>query len=604
MRDSQRFGVTALLLGLAIVATATFSVSRVSAQHDTNAGLVEEAALYMETIERVEPTPRPDVRRHLAQLSLVLPPAVLDEIVETAEPRWDERAVLTPTAGEELGRWWRSQDPMPASEANERLHEHLQRVRYAESHFASENTITGFDERGDVWVRYGAPSRRSVIRFDAPEFIDEVYRSGVAISPTDFPENEFWRYSHVHRDAYFLFVRDGGAYRQGTTTDLLPQVLQYGFNAGLRGQRKTDMALIALQNVLRQLALEHPDFASRFHDVDMFLAENRSTGRLRDRSLSEIRVGIVRGEAPVVLEGAEDWARSAAHDLPAHEFVQHAFSESKIRDDRAAWRRQADIPRTHTEVFRTLRTLPVAVRMARFLDADLTTRTEIYWSPEPGGLGSAVHPLIQMYAIRRAADYSARDGSSWSYVVANLPDAADATISARTTVLYGDTTTVHLAMQWDLHEATIGADGKVSVGQRIGIATAFRDSIEALRSGILEMSDLKPVVVRGTDDAEGDPYPFAALWPTLALGLNFEIYGLTLDRDGETRYTIRYGLEGERNPVTAEFTSSGERTTTQEGVLLDTRDWTGVGPVTVRVTVIDDVAGRSVTRSLPFVMVR
>ena len=96
--ERRRSAVAAFPLGLAIVVVATLSAIPVYSQHDADALLVEEAALYMSAIERVVLTPGSDVRRHLAQLPLILSPALLTEILETSDLKWEVRTVLTTAA--------------------------------------------------------------------------------------------------------------------------------------------------------------------------------------------------------------------------------------------------------------------------------------------------------------------------------------------------------------------------------------------------------------------------------------------------------------------------------------------------------------------------
>jgi len=67
--------------------------------------------------------------------------------------------------GEMLAHWGRSRDPKPATESNERVIERLRRVAHAESAFTSDREPAGFDARGRVYVRFGAPSQRVEVGF-------------------------------------------------------------------------------------------------------------------------------------------------------------------------------------------------------------------------------------------------------------------------------------------------------------------------------------------------------------------------------------------------------------------------------------------------------
>ncbi len=58
-----------------------------------------------------------------------------------------------------LHQFWKRRDPTPITEVNERRVEHFRRVAYAREHFGS--AVFPWDRRGEVYVRYGAPSHKS-----------------------------------------------------------------------------------------------------------------------------------------------------------------------------------------------------------------------------------------------------------------------------------------------------------------------------------------------------------------------------------------------------------------------------------------------------------
>ena len=606
--------------------------------------LEEAASVYLDLISRVGTALTPDARivlnRHMAQLALILPASVQAQVADGDLRQRPERATFKTGAGAVLARWWRSQDPLPASPQNERLTEHLQRVAVAEAQFAYEARPTGFDDRGSVYVRYGRPSRESVIRFDDPRLIDEVYQPGVAVSPSDFPDNAFWRYLHVDRAGYFLFVKKTGHYQLGTTEDLLPPVLRYGFDAGGRGQRKTDMTLAVMRSIYRQLALEHPDFAVRFSDVDLYASDREQTGRLRTRDASGNNRTIigVQGTGRAADQAGQQGSDIRPHQLKSHEFVRSLLDQGKIQDDQAVYRRETSMPEHYTEVFREMQILPLSIRTARFLDDDGTTRTEIYWSPEPGGLRfkgkkkkranraldiwSPDQFLVHMAAIQQTADYQPRKTNRKPYLITDLPNVTDVAIPTQAMIVRGDTGMYHLALQWDQHRALASETGGLQVGPQVKIATYHADSLRALNAdeGVLEISDLKPVFVDDLavlyDGAPGEPYPHPQIWPELPLGLYFEVYHLTFDDDDQTHYTITYEIAGigargllrflgrgdqERTAVETPYT--GQSRTAREYVVLDLSEWEGVGVLEVRLHVADDVTGRRVARSLLFELV-
>jgi len=56
-----------------------------------------------------------------------------------------------------IGRFWVGLDPTPTTNANERRAEHEERVRLARARYGSR-TAPGWDNRGEVLIRYGAPA--------------------------------------------------------------------------------------------------------------------------------------------------------------------------------------------------------------------------------------------------------------------------------------------------------------------------------------------------------------------------------------------------------------------------------------------------------------
>ncbi|MFQ5752441.1 MAG: GWxTD domain-containing protein, partial [bacterium] len=57
--------------------------------------------------------------------------------------------------------FWIKKDPIPTSEINERLIEHWERIAFAKEKFNVENTtVYATDDRGLVFVKYGAPDKK------------------------------------------------------------------------------------------------------------------------------------------------------------------------------------------------------------------------------------------------------------------------------------------------------------------------------------------------------------------------------------------------------------------------------------------------------------
>ena len=551
------------------------------------------------------------VLRHLSQLALVLPDDIERQVAEGDLLNAPQDAKIRAGAGVLLVNWWRRQDPLPASPVNERLLEHMQRIQYAESQFTSSERPTGFDDRGEVYVLYGRPERELTIRFDEPEFTDKIYKFGMVINQSDFPANVFWRYGHISGSGHFLFLEQDGQFRIAGATDLLPRPLRTGFTQEKRGQRRAEMALATMWTIYRQLAAEDPVFLNRFSEVDNYISSHEEPGRVAARLLGD-------SFRRAVLDQDDDTdLQPGGAELPASEVVQSSITSSKVEDTQLAYQREVLMPPTYTEVYRALPLLPIALRAARFLDSDGTTRTELYWGPEPGAMrrqDQGENFVLHMTSIKYGPSYNRRNVTTRSIQVADLPRGRDAVIPAQQTTVRGGTGLYHVALQWDLHRLIRNREDQLSTGQRLRVGVLHVDSLTALNASgeVLEMSDLKPVFIWSAVELIGDsePYPYKQVGTDVPLGMYFEIYHLRYDEEDYTRYSVTYQIarraEGgradrqRRAPTSVTTVHTGTQSNGHQEVLLDLTDWENAGLVEVRVTLRDLTARRSVTRSIEF----
>ena len=599
-----------LMVGFALTGCAVMPRAGQEADHALDA-LVAATEQYINLISNIGSglalADTSAVRRHMAQLALLLPDEVKEQVTGGDLDRMSEAALYRPGTGAILAQWWSRQDPLPASPVNERLLEHVQRVQYAEAHFASANRSTGLDDRGEVYIRYGRPERELTVRFDEPEFTDKLYKFGMVLNQSNFPDNVFWRYGHIDGTAQFLFLEENGEYRIAGTTELLPRALRAGFTPQIRGQRRAEMALAAMRTIYRQLAAEDPVFLERYSEVDNYLADHEAPGRVAARVLGE-------SFRRIVLDQDDDTElQPGGSERPASEVVQSVITSSKVKDDLMAYQRDLLMPATYTEVHRTLPPLPVAVRPARFLDTDGSTRTELYWSTEPGALRKKdldEDYVLQVTAVQMDSSYMRRSVTNRLIQVTGLPRGRDAVIPPQMDIVRGDTAAYHVALQWDLHRVVRDSLGQAALGKRLRVGARYVDSLTPLNGSgtALEMSDLKPVMIWSAVEmvGESEPYPYRQVGADVPLGLYFEIYNLRYDEDDYTRYGVTYriarraGGDSEQAPTSVTSIHVGTRAMQNQEVLLDLTDWQRAGPVTVHVTVYDQTAQRGVTRSIDF----
>lgn len=557
--------------------------------------LAQSVAQYAALFEDTGSVSDPALELELRRLRPLLPASILPAIYGAETVR------TTPDARSTVLSWWRSQDPLPASEVNERMIEHVRRVQHALEHYGCASCEKGYDDRGEIYVRYGAPERVTRISFDDPLLIDAIYQPGIAVSPGDFPENEFWRYLNLDRDAYFLFIGDRNVYRIGDTSDLLPPVLRSGLGYGGRGHVKSKMLLAVMRSVYRQLALEHHHFGTRFNDVDMWLSAREETGRLHNRDPLE-NAKIISGATSLQEDQPEPSDLGEELGQPPNIFAQSIILDAQVQDQQAAYQREILLPSSSSEVLNALPAFELGVRHVRFLKSDGTTTTEIYWHPEstsftiPGD-SDQEESLIQIYAAHQDAAYTPVQTMT-NAIRVQMPSGEEATtIPVQMIQIDGSTGLYHLAFQWDQFAVT--SDG---LGERLQVASRRIDSLYALdASGLtLEMSDLKPLVYN-IEAGELAPWPHPWIHREMQFGLGFEIYHLAYGLEDLTSYRVTYQVSSKGRRVSATSVDfEGQSRMEAEEIMVDLGERTGEVTVTVRVQ--DRVTGREVVRSLTLIM--
>jgi len=575
--------------------------------------------------------------RHLAQLAPVLPPDIRERAFRAESRHGPE---LADGGGRVLAAWWRKQDSRPATAVNDRVVEHLQRVAHAQETFPSDQTPTGYDDRGEIYIRFGPPTKATSVDFYSREMMETIQAlraspgNNLIVSPSDFPDNHFWLYEQGGGTPfYFLFVDDGNLYRIGGVMDLIPRRLQGNLDGRSgRGGAKTDILLEALRTCYRQLATYHRDFGTRYIAVDNYVG-----------TLEETRIefeGDVGGEMIINSRRSDNSAMLSRTGSPnpslrePPQFAREQVRQARREDDVNAYRQAERLPASTTQTVGAVPELPIAVRWARFLEADGSTRFEFYWGlvPSPGageerGRSSTDRFVIDFNVRRFDADYVEKAHERRRYVFSELWDGTSVVIPAEhVSIRTAKSSLNHFGLQWDQVPSRGEANRRSVSAPPVRMTVARVDSISALdpSPASVQISDLVPVL--GTDveslsappdtasHLRAQPFPFTRVGPETPLALQFEIYHLTFDEDDRSRYTVRYdltretrraGLRGwfggkDEETTGTETTYRGSRRRAEEIIFLDPGTWSDAETMTVRVEVIDEVSGRSVYRDISF----
>ena len=597
---------------------------------DTTEEVIEQVSQAYLTILEEADTPQPQpvrevIHKHLAQMIVLLPDSLKDALLSKPYQPREPFVPIKPQAGEALATWWRSQDPLPASLMNERVMEHLLRVGTAMDQFTDQRSTAGFDDRGHVFVRYGSPRIRTVIKTDLIESRKVLQQFAVPLpGPMIVPQNEFWSYRHLDERIQFLFLLTGGRYRISSPEDLIPDELRSASRrsgnrqvaAGNAPINRVDEAyaralMAAYQTVYTDLALNHPAYEQQVQQLENYEADIRATSGL---DLSESQTGLASSTGGM---SASSYVQGMSS-----QFVSLAFQARIARDEEA--------PRQNSSVMDRVIPLSVPVRPARFLDSTGVTRLELYWSHIPGTLSltrdmqqqlelpdaqSMDRFLVNFAIIEQGADYSRDTGNQLSYLASNLEEGASAPIQSIHVDL--DDVLPRLSLQWNQYRFQQSEAGDIEVLEELKVGVQHLNDIRPLsnEAGVLEMSDPKPVYLGNNDlvvyfqegeNNEPPPYPFTTITPETPLGLYFEVYELFFGADNLAHFTVEYEVtrSGRRrqNTTSATTTYTSAHRTAREYIALDLTASDDEGPLDIRLRITDEVSQQQVERTVRFIL--
>jgi len=551
------------------------------------------------------------VRRHAARTLLLWPETERPKVTPDGEALFQGRGTLRPGAGAALQAWWRRHDPRPATPGNERIVEHLRRIRHAEATFGAD-TFLGFDDRGRVYVRLGAPDvRRSLSSRSIAKSVS---------GDTHFmPRNELWRYKGYGRHGHYLFVKGTAAYQEAGVLDLLPPPMRHGKTG------TAALTALALRDFYDQLVPRVSEYAPLYDAMSDRVADLQMRSTLQLSSLTQM--------ADTDMDPATGQSRSPAVGRP---FLRDA----RRLEREVAEKRKQELPQAASEVTAAARTLPVAVRTARFLDGTGATETELYWSVRPHelqsdavkrilsqkGYGRARQHLVQVRAQRHGMNYEATQSAEAQHRIRAPGPAQPREEPVFSMRLPGVREPHHLSVQWD---HLVAPRRRSADAVRVQTNVHWADSVQALPRDdeTLALSDLVPVQpgtydpsrpLRTVDGWTAVPIPFRRIDPNGEVGLYLEVYHLAAGTDGQRHYTVEYAVtktdvatsrlgkifRGDRSETTAASTTRTTRVATAREYLEirlgDRANLAGADTITLAVQVIDETTGQTAQRTLVF----
>lgn len=564
----------------------------------------------------------------LHRLQSLMDASTAQQLGFTETGEWVQESV-TDDATSILREWWVTQDPAPSTPDNERLMTHLQRVRFALDNYQHDPSPAGYDDRGDIYVRYGSPYRQREILFNSMQFLKKVVRPSVGVARADFPDNEVWTYPHIHNKGRFIFIDQGrDGYREGIVSDLLPQALRSLDNSP-RGENRAYSSIHSMQHIYRQLALvsghgnDVYGAINRYLDVQAQMQSNATAGYATRGK----KVGFGSGQQAV-------YANPATGDFSLSTTTSGIMRTSEVMDRELQRRRANEMPVDY--IGQELAPIPAAIRATRFLSAQGDTKIRIDYAIPSGETWSLFSDEDQQFqgdeedddvvAIEAVSSHgiayddqeTIADSTASRYVLPESSEAAPQTIFLSPFEESG-----MVALQVDgLAAPSIVKDSIVARSVHW-----FRDLRPLSTSARgLEMSDLVPLDMSGEAGVpqniqQATPYPYEKLRASDDIALLFEIYGLRYNQDDQTQWTATYETiaEIERNwfarrfgentrteRTSAAFSFSGSSSNSAEFISIDLSRFRNIDsptPLTIRVTVTDETRDISVERTTELTLI-
>jgi GWxTD domain-containing protein len=455
---------------------------------------------------------------------------------------------------------WAALDPTPTTPENERRREHYQRLAYAREHFARDEP-PGWDRRGELLLRYGAPDQRREISGDVIPGLGLV------------PPKEIWIYTWLRlafelEDAMFQGdFQDAHGRRQTTREDILVDRsnLSRPEPPGLRTKR--DEIRVRSIDELAADAEEPPAHAwGPYQPVD---AEEEF---LRERLLTMVSKGQV----------ALDEKRQAFHHDYGGEQLEFAFDVVNFSAKRSGL--------TRLEVHTAFRA------------------EDLGYVPEGGGQSA----VLGSSAVVKTRDYrtvARRD---------QVSRPRQESLEERTGRLVLD----QIVLELEPGKRRLALSVRDSVTSRVGIFDTEIDVRDFSRDR-LALSDIQ-IALDVSSAREGAPFrkgglqvvpfPLSTFPKERDIYLYFEIYGLTPSPEGNRLYTVEFMVRPRTVKTSSWFGSSrgqiipgvatsydgeSEATVVQEYFAFDTRTFVE-DLYDVEITVIDRISERKTVRRVSF----
>lgn len=491
---------------------------------------------------------------------------------------WQKRiASQDSSLAQDIRLFWLEKDPRPTTPANERLVEHWLRIAWARKHFTkNRNSVYGCDDRGIIYVKYGAPDRTKAGLFgtsgasklELMRWVEDPLKRLKIQTENPSPEYEVWLYHNIgtQEPAVFLFSQ-----RDGTGS--------FGLRAGIEWLSK---------NYIYQFMY----YADLMSFADFFY----------DRYTQ--------------LEHIWQWERDRGRNAPNPRLLKGIFELNKFTDKVDPVRKYAKVANSDFEE----RLAPVAVypTAIRLLNARGRPQLAVIAVSSPKLQAAAVHNTserilaIPDYRVQHTLivrDESLREISRQRETVSRLLE------NLSVFVLKHEAKAFHYTLAAEAFAASAEAESASEQPAQLLAAgkTFFRTGPPLLgHADSLEVSDLI-LGIELPPEKRTSQWPFPVLparkfLSTEPLRVYLEVYNLKRARDGLAHYTIEFSavkldkqnkLNQREQQIALTFSFEGSETTSKEHFGIDISNLQP-GEYELMARVRDSVTDREKTRRAKF----
>ncbi len=480
-----------------------------------------------------------------------------------SDEQQEEYRALTPAArGEFMREVWASLDPTPTSAYNEREMDHYRKLTVARTEFGREKD-PGWDKRGELLLRYGAPDARQKISGDVVPGLGLV------------PPQEIWIYQWLGQ-AYRL---EDPRFQRDFVDALSRRTGRPDIGREVAGYRDQDGANAANPN-----SYGADDIANLGADADT--GPNFNTGRMKlvdaEAQLAQERMQsmLVRGQ-----EGLRERPRAYLHDYGGGKLDY--FFEVNNFSDSGSGRTRVEI---NTGFWATdLQFMPDGTDYVAVISSEAVLKTADY---------RQVERVTKRTLDRRSSVENLRG----RLVLDQITMIADPG-NYRLALVVRDSVSGNVGIfQTDVEVATFGV-GDFAISD-VQLA--------------LDVKTAEPGVPFVKGNYQDVPYPLGTFPKDRSVFVYFEIYGLGVSPTGDSLYTVEFLISPRNEAAASWFGSSKGRVTpgvatayegsskspnVQEYFSLDPSTFTA-DVYDIRITVRDRVLDREVTREAAFAVDR